>query len=394
MFIITLVVFILLIGILVLVHEWGHYKAARAVGIKVEEFAIGMGPKIWGWRRDEIDFNLRLLPIGGYVKMYGEGDYDIKSPDSFAGKAPSLRLIVLLAGVSMNFLLAVGLFYVQGVHQNFQFRNIEGLFNGEFKPWFGEKTDPKIAIREVSSTSPLNGKIKDYDIVTKVNGNDYNSIDFVKIIEEYKGRELKLDVVGYASSDVRQVTVIPRTEVPAGEGPLGIKIGLISFTEFKGVGKYAAGFGQAANTVQNFVFSLKQIFSLSVQQSTIVPVADSFGGAISIFEVLSKIIIVFGFWGVLELAALFSINLAVFNILPIPALDGGHVFFTLGELIFRRKLPTSVYNYLTLGGFILLIGFMLVVTGLDLVKHTNVRNLFCTDTYQVKFVCDLSDLRQ
>jgi membrane-associated protease RseP (regulator of RpoE activity) len=148
------------------------------------------------------------------------------------------------------------------------------------------------------------------------------------------------------------------------------------------------------NTVQNFIFSLGQIFKMSIQQSTIVPVADSFGGAISIFEVLGQIMGAFGFWGVIELAILFSINLAIFNILPIPALDGGHVFFTLGEMIFRRRLPSSIYNYLTLGGFVVLIGFMLVVTGLDLVKHTNARDLFCNNSYQVDFVCNLTDLRQ
>jgi regulator of sigma E protease len=394
MFIFTLLVFIILIGLLVLVHEWGHYRAALAVGIKVEEFAIGMGPKIFGWKKNNIDFSIRALPIGGYVKMYGEGDYDIKSPDSFAGKTPSKRLIVLLAGVTMNFLLAVVLLYAQGANQNFQYRNIEGLFDSEYRPWFGHKSESQVAIREVSDTSPLKDKVSTYDIITKVNGNDYELKDFLSLIESNKGNEITLDVVGYASSDVRQISVTPRTEIPEGEGPLGVQIGLVSFTSFTGIGKVFAGFGQGMNTIQNFVFSIGEIFKMSMQQSTIVPVADSFGGAISIFDVLNKIMLAFGFWGVLELAALFSINLAVFNILPIPALDGGHVLFTLGELITRRRLPTALYNYLTLAGFVLLIGFMFVVTGLDLVKHTRLRDLFCNDSVKVGFVCDLSDLRE
>jgi regulator of sigma E protease len=393
MFALTLIVFILLIGILVLVHEWGHYKAARAVGIKVEEFAIGMGPKVFGWRRDDIDFNLRALPIGGYVKMYGEGDYDIQSKDSFAGKKPALRLIVLLAGVVMNIVLAVVIFFAQGIHQNFQYRNIEGIFDSEYQPWFGEKTDPKVAIREVTESSPLHGQVKDFDIITKVNGEDYKLDDFFKVVEDNRGKELTLDVVGYASSDVKQIKVTPRTEVPEGEGPLGIKVALISFTVFEGASRYVSGFGQTLNTIQNFVFSIQQIVNVSYENSTLVPVADSFGGAIGIFEVLQKIITAFGFWGVLELAALFSVNLAVFNILPIPALDGGHVLFTLLELITRRRLPTKLYNYLTLLGFVLLLGFMLLITSLDLVKHTNVRNLFCTETRSVPFICNLSDFR-
>ncbi len=393
MFAITLIVFIILIGILVLVHELGHYIAARKVGIKVEEFAIGMGPKVWGWTKNGIEYNIRALPIGGFVRMFGEGDYDINTSDSFAGKKPTLRLIVLLAGVFMNFVLAAVIFTFQGVHQDFKYRNIEGIFDTEFTPWFGQKSETKIAIREVSPSSPLKGKVKNFDIITKVNGKDYKLDEFFKLVDESKGKEITLDVIGYSNNHDTKLTVIPRTEVPEGEGPLGIKVGLISFTEFNGSSKVFGGLGQAVNSIQNFLFSIGQIFKKAFETSTIVPVADNFGGAIGIFEVLSKIISTFGFWGVLELAALFSINLAVFNVLPIPALDGGHVLFTLLEIITRKRLPTRIYNYLTLGGFVLLIAFMVAVTGLDLVKHTNIRNLFCNEKHEVHFICQLSDYR-
>lgn len=396
MFFITLIVFILLIGVLVLVHELGHYVAARAVGIKVEEFAIGMGPKVWGWVKNGIKYNIRALPIGGFVQMYGEEDYDLKAPNSFAGKKPSRRLIVLIAGVFMNLVLAILLLYAQGLHQDFKYRNIEGIFEEEFTPWFGQKTEPKIAIRELSSSSsPLGGKVSNFDIITRVNGNDYKLKDFSKIIESNQGKEITLDIVGYTSAESRSIKVTPRIneDIPQGEGPLGIKVAVISFTEFTGSEKITAGFAQSANTIENFGYSIGQLVKKAVEKSTIVPVADNVGGAIGIFEILSKIITTFGFWGVIELMALFSINLAVFNILPIPALDGGHVLFTLLEIITRRRLPSKVYNFLTTSGFVLLISFMLFITSLDLIKHTNIRNIFCADGRNTPFVCELSDYR-
>jgi regulator of sigma E protease len=383
----------------VLVHEFGHYITARWVGIKVEEFAIGMGPKIWGKKiksappQDEIEYTVRALPIGGYVKMYGQEDYDMESENSFGSKKPSKRLIVLLAGVFMNLFLAIILFYAQGAHQDFKYRNLEGIVNGEFKPWFGDKTEPKVAIGEVTETSPLKGKVNSFDIITKINGEDYKVENFRQIVEDNKGKELTFDLLSYNSTKTTQVKVTPRVEVPENEGPLGIAPLPISFIEFNGASKLFAGVGQSFNTIQNFGFGIKQLVSKSFADNSIVPVADNVGGAIGIFEALNKIITAFGFWGVLELAALFSINLAVFNILPIPALDGGHVLFTLIEMISRKRLHAKVYNYLTIGGFVLLMGFMVFITGLDLVKHTRVRDKLCPNESREGFLCKLTDYR-
>lgn len=393
MFLFTLTIFILVIGVLVLIHELGHYWAARAVGIKVEEFAVGMGPRVWGWVKNNIEYNLRALPIGGYVKMYGEGDYNVKDENSFGGKKPSLRLIVLVAGVFMNFLLASAVFYMQGANLNYQYRNIEGFLGEDYRPWFGEKTKAYIAIRDTMDDSPLKGQVGDFDIITKVNGNEYTIDEFFQTVRESKGKEMTLEVMGYVSDDKREIKVTP-VENEKGEGALKIRLGYLSFVKYEGASKLLSGFGQSMNSIQSFFASMGKLISDSFKTNSIVPVADNFGGAIGIFDILGKIITSFGFWGVMELVALFSINLAIFNILPIPALDGGHVVFTLLEMIFRRRLPNAIYNYLTIAGFVFLMGFMLVITSLDLVKHTNVRNVFCNDQRQVRFICDLSDYRQ
>lgn len=483
-FFVTLIVFILVIGLLVFVHELGHYLAAKKVGIKVEEFAIGMGPKIWGFVRGETEYNVRAFPIGGYVKMLGEGDYDLISEDSFGGKKPSRRLLVLVAGVFMNFILAVILIYAQGFHQDFKYRNIEGIFKQEYRPWFGEKSQSYLAIRDVDESSPFHGKVSTFDIMTEINGQKYNPDNISELLLQNRGKDIDVKLLEYSSSNTKNIKIkVPdvkpelvgkdntplvviqaftkdspllnkaklldviklingqtynsdnfREEIAKYKGQkttftlvdidgsnernievelansdrplgivltynntidalLGISTGQISLVEFNGNSKWLAGVEQSLNTIQNFGFSMGQLFAQASEDKSAVPVVDNVGGAIGIFDILSKIILLFGFWGVLELMALFSINLAILNILPIPALDGGHVLFTLIEMITRRKLHTQLYNYLTLAGFVLLISFMIFITGLDLVKYTPLRSLFCDNGRKVAFICDLSDLR-
>ncbi len=396
MFFITLLVFILVIGVLVLVHELGHFLAARAVGIRVEEFAIGMGPRVWGWRKGETEYNLRAFPIGGYVRMFGEGDYEVEAEGSYGSKKPSLRLIVLVAGVFMNMVLATLIFYAQGVRQDFRYiSSVETIFEGEFNPWFGEKSEGKLIVSDISESSPFQGKVERLDTIMAIHDVDYDGREeFDTILTERIGQETTFELVNYSLTNSYTITVTPRADPPEGEKALGIVPLPVSFIEYNGAGKLFSGVGQALNNIQIFGFVIGQLVGEAFEEKTIAPVANTFGGAIGIFDFLQITILVIGFWGVLELAALFSVNLAIFNILPIPALDGGHVLFTLMEMVTRRKLPSRVYNIVTMIGFVLLFSFMILITSLDLVKHTNVRNWFCNDNWQVGFICELADYRR
>lgn len=481
-FVVTLVLFIFVLGLLVFVHELGHYLAALRVGIKVEEFAIGMGPKIWGFRRGHTDYNIRALPIGGYVKLFGEGDYDIKSTDSFGGKKPYQRLFVLIAGVFMNFLLAVVLLYGLGANLDFKYRNAEVPgFNDEYKPWFGQKSQQYFILADVDSDSPLSGKSVTFDTLLKINGEEVAAGDISQKLIDNSGKKATLTLLGYSTSETKDIVVdlpelnknllaengtplikivninqgsalenkaeagdviqeingqkytldnfkelvtdakgkdatfkllnpktgesrevtasLPDTDLPLQiiisptysiDSILKTRTGLITFIEFEGWSKAFAGIGQSLNTVQNFFFSMGKLFNRAFATGSAVPVVDNVGGAISLFDILSKITTYFGFWGIIELTILFSLNLAILNILPIPALDGGHVLFTLLEMIFRRPLPAAIYNYLTLGGFIFLMGLMVFITGIDIVKFPAVRSLFCDNGRHVEFVCDLT----
>ncbi|BDQ04741.1 MAG: zinc metalloprotease [Candidatus Dojkabacteria bacterium] len=480
-FLSTLVVFVFVIGVLVFVHELGHFLAARLVGIRVEEFAIGMGPKVCGFSRNDTEYNIRLLPIGGFVKMFGEGDYDNLASDSYGGKSPLQRLFVLVAGVMMNVLLAIILLYVQGFNLGFEYRVPDGYFKNEYRPWFGEKSESLLVVQEVKPSSPLSGKIDKLDILTKINGEDYSLSNWSEKAIKYSGQQINLTFVGYASDDIKNVVIqfpelssnllgqnggplivisgftedsVLEGKVQPGaiikyingksyepdnfvqtissfrgqnikltvldssgnnereieiyvrdqERPLGIILtttlspsflfGIttspISLIEFKGLSVWFAGFAQALNNIQYFGFAISELLQISVNVGSALPLADNVSGAVGLFGILDRVLKEVGFWGIIELMILFSINLAVINMLPIPALDGGHVLFTLVELITRKRLNTKWYNYLTLAGFALLLFLMIVITYLDIIRFTSLRKIFCNESREVPFVCDLS----
>ncbi|MCX8035378.1 MAG: RIP metalloprotease RseP [Candidatus Dojkabacteria bacterium] len=482
----ALIVFILILGVLVFVHELGHFIAAKYVGIKVEEFAIGMGTIVYSREYKGTLYSLRALPIGGYVQMYGEGEYDIESPDSYSAKSPIQRLLVLVAGVAMNFFLAVLLLYLFAFNVNFQFRTFDTIFGSEYNPIFGTKIEQKPFVISLSNDSVLSNKdVQDFDIITHIddediylynfdekilakngqtvrltfldfessntktinveipklpenhfnsknqsyvvinsfladsvlkdkleegdiivdiNGQEYDPKEFSSIIRANKGKEINLQYISASdpSNEVKTIKIkLPDKEYPLGiristlyrgSTLLGVDISGISFIQFNGYERFFVGFMQAFNLVHQFFLAFGKIFVQSFEQRDVMPIASNLGGAISIFEIIRRILTTFGFWGIIEIMILFSLNLAVLNILPIPALDGGHILFNIIEIITRKRLPSKVYNYITNAGFIFLLTLMIVVVVFDLFKFTNSRYL--CNSINIPFLCELPDMRE
>jgi regulator of sigma E protease len=482
-FLITLLLLIIVIGILVFVHELGHFATARSVGVKVEEFAIGMGPKLFGVKRGDTIYTIRAFPIGGYVKMFGEDDQENHSSNSFGGKNPIQRLFILVAGVSMNFLLAVLLLYVTGFNLGFQYRNAEipGITE-DYRPWFGEKSadkliiadiaensvlknteistfdilltingedidinnlnsklislsgekvelgfveytsnttkniildlpalspellnskqNPLIRLQAIENDSPLKDVVSEGSVIKKINGSEYEIQDFRSILQENIGKETTFFIYDFEKERDVEVTLnLVDKERPLKviisnsysiEQFLGVRTGLISFIEFKDYSAFFAGFGQALNIVQNFFLSMGRLINNAFSSGSAVPVVDNVGGAVTIFDILGRIVLLFGFWGLIELMILLSINLAIINLLPIPALDGGHVIFTLYEIVFGKKLPNKIYNFLTMIGFAFLIFLMVFITFLDIAKFREVNNFLCGEDNRLGFVCEIT----
>ena len=204
----TLVTFLVVLSILVLVHEGGHFLAAKRTGVKVEEFGLGYPPRLWAKKIGETEYSVNLLPLGGFVRLYCEDDLTTHAHRSFWAQSKKARASVILAGVLMNFFLAIFVFTVvysvTGVPVKTAQVNIVGVIPGSPAEQAGLKTDQVI---------------QSFDgVVIK------NTDDFINLTKEKLGQQIILRV------DDQEIKIIPRQETPAGEGPLGV---IISQVEMK-----------------------------------------------------------------------------------------------------------------------------------------------------------------
>lgn len=366
MILLTIVAFIVILSVLVLIHELGHYLVAKKLGIKVEEFGFGFPPRVWGFKKGETLYSINLLPVGGFVKLYGE---DAAGGGSIKGKVQSSnakdlkraffarpiwqRFLVVIAGVVMNFVLAVILisfvFSTQGV----------GVPSNN------------VHITDVLKDSPAAAAgLQKGDTIEYVNNKKIASNkDFITIINQNEGKTVQLSVK--RGDATQNISLTPRKDFPKGQGPVGVGI---SDTEIKKYSWYTAPF---YGTIEAFKFSWliltglgQMIFSLLIQGKQPQGVAGPVGVAQLTGQAVS-----YGFTATLWFAALLSINLAVLNVLPIPALDGGRLFFILIEAVTRRKVNPKYEGYAHAAGLIILLGLMALITIFDVVRIASGQSL-------------------
>lgn len=352
--ILTIVAFLLVLSILVLIHELGHYLTAKKLGIKVEEFGIGFPPRVFGKKIGETLYSINLLPIGGFVKLYGEdeagggkigksGEVAKDINRAFFARPLWQRMLVVTAGVIMNFILAVviisTLFATQGV---------------------ALPTD-KVVITEVSSSSPADlAGIKEEDQVIEINNTKITSTE-IFISETQKNKGQKVEVVLLRDGKSVSVTLTPRENPPEGEGAMGVAITNIE------IKKYPWWQAPWYGTIEAGKFSLLIAQGLASMVTDFVTTGakpEGVAGPIGVAQLTGEAVKV-GPAAILWFTALLSLNLAVLNILPIPALDGGRFFFMIIELLTRRKVSPR-YEAIAHGvGLVLLLGLMVLITVLD-----------------------------
>ena len=356
---ITALIFILVIGVLVLVHEFGHFIVAKRAGMKVEEFGFGFPPRLFGWKRGETTYSLNWIPFGGFVKILGE-DGDDQGPRSFASKSIKTRLGVVLAGVIMNVLLAVVLLMIV----NFFGLRI-GLVDDEL---FKEARDHQIQVISIAADSPAQAAdLRPLDQLIRIKAQEKvfelaTSKEAQEIIKENAGKSLTL-VIKRGNETVEK-TVIPRLNPPEGQGALGISLaqtGVISYPWHEAIwrGFYNTGI-LLINTVIGYYLLLKTLLfegRLLGEVSGPVGIATLTGQAARI-----------GINYLLQFVALISINLAVLNSIPFPALDGGRAILLIVEKIKGSPVPKRAEGMINAVGFYLLILLMIYVTIKDVVK--------------------------
>lgn len=319
--------------LVILLHELGHFAVAKMVGIKVNEFAIGMGPTIFKTTKGETKYTLRALPIGGYVSMEGE-DEDSNDARSF-NKAPVLaRMGVIVAGAFMNFVLAIIVLTIVSFNIGVQTTTIEN-------------TVPNSPARSA-------GIIKG-DKINAINGVKVNS--WQDIIEQIgskdSGEEFRINVL--RNDEELEIAVTPTTE----DGERTV-IGIESRVDKSFPVAIKGGFQKTGMFINSMFDFVKMAFRGEVSTRDLSgPV-----GVISVVGEAAKT----GFMDLLLILGFISVNLGFFNLLPIPALDGSRLVFLLIELIRGKPIAPEKENLVHLVGFFLLISLMIIVTYRDLLR--------------------------
>jgi len=354
----TAIIFIIVIGVLVLVHEFGHFIMAKRAGMKVEEFGFGFPPRLYGWKKGETTYSINWIPFGGFVKILGE-DGDQRGARSFASASFFNRMLVLVAGVVMNFLLAAVLLMIV----NFFGLRI-GLIDGET----GSAQNIKVQIVGVTAGSPAEiAGLQPLDAIAgyKQDGTiiPINTTKGVQdAVASHLGQSLILEVE--RGNSLVEKTLIPRTNPPEGQGAIGISLALTGTVAYPWYEAIWRGISDAAfltiATVQGYYALLKTLF---IHGKLIADVSGPIGIA-SLTGQAARV----GFNYLLQFVAMISINLAVLNIIPFPALDGGRVVLLLIEKAKRSPVHKSVENWINVAGFYLLVALMLYITFKDVTK--------------------------
>jgi len=353
------------LSVLVLVHELGHFLVALALGIKVEEFAFGLPftPALFSVKHRGIVYSIYPVLFGGFVRLYGEeGEVKLEKEKSFWSRGRKQRMAVLIAGVVMNVVLAIGAFAILyaavGVPQKIQNKvTILGLESGGPAEVAGIKTDERIV---------------------EVEGKEISDADeFGRLMRSWAGLSVNLTVesgknlhmlegINQLETQRRVVKTVPRVSPPEGQGPLGVRIADFPYLtsakcqvlSAECVQDIATAGVRATWTWTNRVIEgLRAIGkSLSVGKAP-----EGVAGPIAIYG-LVDIISKGGFWPLLELVAVLSVNLAVFNVLPIPPMDGGKMFFIWIEWARKKKMSVELEQKINTWGMVGVLALLALVS--------------------------------
>jgi regulator of sigma E protease len=375
--ILSTVLFLLSLGILILIHELGHFLVAKAFNVYVREFSIGFGPVLFSWTKGETKYALKAFPLGGYVAMVGEevsgADLNVPFERSLLGISKPKRALVLSAGIILNLVLAFVLFFAS--NWGFTQRTLTnqmvitetsvaaraGIENGEVLV-FAPLTNGSIPVTteegigtyqlfinefqtyQDTLSSLLNiGKMVDSTFVAY-------TVDSVTDFVEF---QLPVRVYQDANTFVERQVTIRLEAIATDQGfrlePLGIGFFVImtDYTFVEAITEAGRDWWRGVTLIVDTVFNLFRGQNL-----------DQVGGIVAIFSTTSSILNNLGLGSYIFIWGLISVNLAVFNLLPFPGLDGWHLLVITIEGIFKREIPSQLKNVISLFGFFILMSLM------------------------------------
>lgn len=342
----TFIYFVFVLGVTIMIHEFGHFLFAKKAGIYVYEFSLGMGPRIFHWERkgDETVYSIRLFPIGGFVSMAGEdleADEKIPKEKQMCNKPWHQRFLTIIAGVLFNFLLAIILLFTVA------------LINGT--------PATKSYIDSIDSAYPIaDTSISSGDLITEVNGKRIHSIDrLILELQVHMGETLSV-TVEHSNGDSE--TVLLKPVMTEEDGKSSYHYGFtLDTTKKTGIGSAISyAFTKTGSLVEQMCMIVGYLFTGKLS-------LDSLAGPIGIFNVVGETART-GFLNILYLIAYLCINVGFINLIPLPAFDGGRLFFLLIEKIKGSRVSPKLENAVHSFGFLLLMILMVLITYNDIIR--------------------------
>jgi regulator of sigma E protease len=361
----SIIIFLVILLVLVVSHEFGHFIVAKKCGMRVDEFSFGFPPKLFGIKKGETSYNFNALPFGGYVKIFGENpnEESISGSDSkrsFVNKPRRIQAIVLLAGVAMNFLVAwmlLSVGFMSGLPTSSGATPAGSVLANQF-----------LTVISVVSSSPAEKagfKIGDKIILLK-SGSDMTetpSAESVQyFIKRHNGENIKISLI--RAKELKQLDVIPEINKASNTPMIGISMDVIGTLKLPIHKAVWEGLKLSSDL---FIGTIKGFYTLIHDGLTGHGDLSAISGPVGIVGVVGDAA-KFGFIYLLSFTALISINLAVINLIPFPALDGGRLLFLLIEKIKGSRIKPEVANLANMIGFGILMLLMAVITYHDIIK--------------------------
>ncbi|MBP6888164.1 MAG: site-2 protease family protein [Candidatus Pacebacteria bacterium] len=363
----AILLFIAILIVLVIVHEFGHFVVAKLTGMRVDEFAFGFPPRIFAKKIGETVYAFNAIPLGGYVSIWGENgsDEDKKDngasthPRAFGNRPAWAQLLVLVAGVTMNMVLALLIFIF--------------ISYGEVRistddPIYGHRVkNAELIVVDISKESPaFKAGVVPGSTITSVTslGKKASIVTATSVISFIEKNQNSTFTIGYRTPDgqSKETSIAAVYGIVPDKKALGVALDTIGTMKTTLGESFVLGFERTVTMTELTALGLVDVISSLFNGDNVI---DSLSGPVGIAKIVDETSN-YGYVAVLTLVAILSINLAIFNILPLPALDGGRIVVVLIETIFRKKIPFNYYSWVNVAGFFLLILLLVVVTVHDL----------------------------
>ncbi len=366
----TLLIFLLILSVLVLIHEFGHFIVAKKNGVFVEEFGWGIPPRVWGKKIGETIYSINLLPFGGFVKLRGEDvDGDVSAaksdPRNYMSKTPFVRGLILTAGVIMNIVLAVVLYFVLFFITGFKSMNIPVFFDYHFR--FGDVMSTNTVVSGfIQNSNAEKAGITLGEAILTIDDVPVKNLEEIRTVVQPKPNEivtLRVRDLRKHDDTVGKEYSFMTTSNDEGKGVLGVYIAESASIYYPN--KLLAPFQHSYNMLAYTMYTFGQFIDIAFESKSVEPVSSGVSGPVGIYSVVEAILGYGGIdalLGLIDFAALLSLSLAFMNLLPLPALDGGRFIFVLYEGLVGKPINQKYETWLHKWGMLFLLTLLVLVT--------------------------------